>query len=47
MGRKKSIAGKVVGLARDIVIHGVCMVAGVGLMVAVYTAPFWIRGSKK
>ena len=47
MGRKKSIAGHAVGLAREIVIRGVCLAAGIGVMVAVYTAPLWIRGSKK
>jgi len=29
-------------LARDIVITGVAYAAGVGLLVAVYTAPLWM-----
>ena len=46
MKQKKSLPRKAFKVISDTVIKGVCIVAGVGLVVAFYTAPLWARHPK-
>ena len=46
MKQRRSLPRKAVDLAKGIVVGSTCVVAGLGLIVLLYTSPLWARHPK-